>query len=96
MSLDPGIWVAAFITIATASLVWKENPFYRAAEHLYVGISAGHAVITAYTNIRDKAVKPIGAGEYLWIIPIILGLLLYSRYFKRTAWLSRYPVSVLP
>ena len=95
MSLSLGTWVAALVTIAIASLVWKENAFYRGAEHLYVGISAGHAVVMAYTNIRDTAAKPLLAGDFLWVIPIVLGLLLYSRFFKQAAWVARYPVSVL-
>lgn len=95
MSHDVGIWVAGLITIAMASLVFKENAFYRSAEHLYVGVSAGHAIVMAYQNIRDTAVKPLANGDLAWIIPMILGVLLYSRFFKRIAWLSRYPVSVL-
>lgn len=95
MSMSLGVWVAGLMTIAIMSLVWKENPFYRVAEHLYVGVSAGHAVVMAYNNIRDSAVKPLMAGSYLWIVPIALGVLLYARYFKQISWYSRFPVSVL-
>jgi hypothetical protein len=95
MSTSFGVWVAGLMTIAIISLAWKENPFYRAAEHLYVGVSAGHAVVMAYNNIRDTAVKPLAEGSYLWIIPICLGILLYARYVKKIAWYSRFPVSVL-
>jgi len=94
MSLNFGTWVAGLITIAIMSLVWKENPFYRSAEHLYVGVSAGHAVVMAYNNIKDMAFQPLAAGQFVWIIPIILGILLYARYTKQ-AWLARYPVSVI-
>lgn len=95
MSTDFGIWIAGFMTLAIISLVWKENPFYRAAEHLYVGVSAGHAVVMAYNNIRDTAIQPLAAGNYLWIVPICLGILLYARYVKKIAWYSRFPVAVL-
>lgn len=95
MSTSFGVWVAGLMTLAIISLVWKENPFYRAAEHLYVGVSAGHAVVMAYNNIRDTAVKPLVAGNYLWIIPILLGIMLYARYVKTIAWYSRFPVAVL-
>ena len=96
MSLDFGIWVEGLVTIAMLSYVWKENPFYRIAEHLYVGISAGHAVVMAWGNIRDAAVKPMQEeGQLVWIIPILLGVLLYSRYFKGISWIARYPVAVM-
>ncbi|MBP8614323.1 MAG: hypothetical protein KBI40_05640 [Firmicutes bacterium] len=94
MSLSFGTWVAGLMTIAIMSLVWKENPFYRSAEHLYVGVSAGHAVVMAYNNIRDMAFEPLSTGQFVWIVPIVLGLLLYARYTKH-AWLARYPVSVI-
>jgi len=96
MSLDMGIWVAGLVTLAILSHVWKENPFYRIAEHLYVGISAGHAVVMAWGNIRDTAVKPLAEeGQLVWIIPIVLGVLLYARYFKGVAWIARFPVAVM-
>ena len=37
-----GGWVAAFLTIAIFSYLYKDNPFYKVAEHLFVGISAGY------------------------------------------------------
>ena len=89
MSLNFGTWVAGLITIAILSLVWKENPFYRSAEHLYVGVSAGHAVVMAYNNVRDTAIQPIKSGQMVWIIPMILGILLYARYTK-SSWVARY------
>lgn len=94
MSLNFGTWVAGLITIAILSLVWKENPFYRSAEHLYVGVSAGHAVVMAYENVRDTAIQPMKSGQMVWIIPVILGILLYARYTK-SSWVARYPVSVM-
>ena len=86
MSLDFGIWVAGLVTLAIISHVWKENPLYRSAEHLYVGISAGHAVVVAWGNIRDTAQSQCRRkAETIWIIPILLGVLLYTRYFKKIA-----------
>ena len=37
-----GGWVAAFLTIGIFSYLYKDNPFYKIAEHLFVGISAGY------------------------------------------------------
>tara|TARA_B100001250_G_scaffold412222_1_gene442859 strand:+ start:995 stop:1861 length:867 start_codon:yes stop_codon:yes gene_type:complete len=37
-----GGWVATFLTIAIFSYLYKDNPFYKIAEHLFVGISAGY------------------------------------------------------
>ena len=37
-----GAWVAVFLTLAIFSFLYKDNPFYKIAEHLFVGVSAGY------------------------------------------------------
>ncbi len=37
-----GAWVAVFLTLAIFSFLYKDNPFYKIAEHIFVGISAGY------------------------------------------------------
>lgn len=49
-----GIWVAALLTFAILSLIFKENPFYRFAEHIFVGVSAGYGII----NTLQQAIWP--------------------------------------
>ena len=34
-------WIAAFLTLCVFSFLYRENPFYRFAEHLFVGSAAG-------------------------------------------------------
>ena len=45
-----GGWVAAFLTIGIFSYLYKDNPFYKIAEHLYVGISAGYLLSLGFWN----------------------------------------------
>jgi hypothetical protein len=47
-SHDLGIWVEALLTLAILSLLYRENPLYRFAEHLFVGVSTGTFVIQGY------------------------------------------------
>ena len=37
-----GAWIAAFLTLAIFSFLYKDNPFYKIAEHIFVGVSAGY------------------------------------------------------
>lgn len=37
-----GGWIAAFLTLAIFSYLYKDNPFYKIAEHVFVGVSAGY------------------------------------------------------
>ena len=36
-----GIWIAALLTLCIYSFLYRDNPFYRFAEHLFVGVSGG-------------------------------------------------------
>jgi len=46
-----GTWLAAGLTIFCFSFLYKDNPFYKFAEHLYVGISAGYWTSLEYHNV---------------------------------------------
>ncbi len=43
-----GIWLAAFFTLAVLSFLYKDNPFYKIAEHAFVGISAAYWMVVAF------------------------------------------------
>jgi len=92
-----GVWIAAFLTLATFSIVFAENPFYRVAEHLYVGVSAGHAITMGWQNIRDLSWNPlVNKGDMVAFVPLLLGLLLYTRFLPGDLkWINRIPASLL-
>ena len=37
-----GAWFAVFLTLGIFSYLYKDNPFYKIAEHIFVGVSAGY------------------------------------------------------
>ncbi len=43
-----GLWIGAFLTLATFSFLYKDNPFYKIAEHAFVGVSAAYWMVVAY------------------------------------------------
>ncbi len=43
-----GTWFAAFLTLAIFSYLFDDNPFYKAAEHIFVGVSAGYWAAQAF------------------------------------------------
>ena len=90
-----GIWVAAIFTLAIYSFLYKENPIYRLAEHLVVGISIAYGIVATWTNtVEPRLIQPLlQEGRFVLLIPGILGLLYVTRFFRRVAWLSRYPIA---
>lgn len=52
--------LAAFLTLSIFSFLYKDNPFYRLAEHLIVGISAGYWIAVLYhTSLKDLWLEPM-------------------------------------
>jgi len=45
-----GAWVAAFLTLAIFSYLYNDNPFYKFAEHVYIGVSAAYWGSIAFWN----------------------------------------------
>ena len=41
-------WISAFLTLSILSFLFNDNPLYKAAEHLFAGISAGYGIVLAY------------------------------------------------
>mgnify|MGYP001304796192 FL=1 len=41
-------WLIVFLTLSIFSYLYDDNPFYKAAEHLYVGVSAGYGAVIAF------------------------------------------------
>lgn len=98
-----GIWVAAFLTLSIYSVLYRDNPFYRFAEHLFVGVSVGYGIVLSiYQGFIPFAWDPFVAavtGEsptgFIKLIPIGIGLLFFARLSPRHTWLIRYPIAIL-
>jgi hypothetical protein len=93
-----GTAVALIVTLAVFSLVLhKDNKFYRVIEAAVLGVSLGNFLVVALNNINSVGLTPIiTKGDFLWIIPTILGILIFSRYVgSEYAWMSRYPLVLL-
>lgn len=101
ISADPWVWIAAILTLAIFSFLYRENPFYRVAEHLYVGLSNGYA-ITFYWHrvLMPSLITPVGHGSNIgtkiWLISIaIIGALYFTRFIPKISWLVRIPIAIL-
>lgn len=71
-----------------------ENKIYRLCEHIYIGAAAAHALVVGVQNLRNNAITPLtNNGKFVVLIPMLLGLLLYTRFIPGKTWLSRYPMA---
>ena len=87
-----GGWVAAGLTIFLFSFLYKDNPFFKAAEHLYLGAGMGWVFQTVlFQTWIPKVWEPLTKqGDWTVLIPTVLGLTLVTQFFPKISWLSRY------
>ena len=95
ISTDFMTWIAAILTLGIFSFLWKDNPFYKFCEHLFVGVSVGYSIaITWYNQVYPNLVTPLfREGKLLNIIPLVLGLCYFSRFIPKVSWLIRFPMA---
>ena len=95
--MDLGTLIAVILTLFIFSFLYRDNPFYKFAEYLLVGISVGYfIVISIKTTVVPKLIFPIfREGDLLYLIPGILGFFMFLRFFPKLAWLSRISMALI-
>jgi hypothetical protein len=100
-----GLWIGALLTMAIFSFLYKDNPVYKFAEHLFVGVAAGYTVAKIFWDVfvglvwlkfRDlspEATTAEQAWTYLLILPTLIGCLFFARFHQKSAWISRWAIA---
>jgi cbb3-type cytochrome oxidase subunit 3 len=95
--LYTALWntIAMFLTFCIFSFLYKDNPFYKVAEHIVVGVSAGYfAVILYWNGLKPKLWEPVFVqGKWYYLIPGILGVMMWTRFSKKYSWISRLSIA---
>jgi hypothetical protein len=93
--------IAIVLTIMVLSRIAGNNPLFRIAQYLFVGVSLGLAFVVAYHQVLRPAVGSMisgGAnGIVLYGIPLLLGILLVPRITRRQeySWLANIPLALV-
>jgi len=90
-----GLWISAFYILSVYSYLFKYNRFFKFAEHTLIGAAAGHYLTMGVTNIRSLGIANIMAGKVFYVVPLILGILLFARFSEKYSWLMRYGLAVM-
>ena len=87
-------WIAAFLTLCVFSFLYRDNPLYRIAEHLFVGSAAGYLLAVQYQNVlRPNVVHQLEQGRLIALIPLALGIILLGRLWERTSGIARWSLA---
>ena len=89
------LWLAAFLTLGIISFLYKDNPWYKLSEAIFVGVSAGYwVVILFWDNFYGKFWLNKGDDPTLWV-GAILGLSMILRLAPKIGWISRWPLAFI-
>ena len=88
------------LTLMILSYLIGDNPFFRIATYLLIGVAAGYtAVIIIYQIILPKMVLPFivsPPSEWLWvIIPWLLSMMLLTRLFPKVSRIGNIPLGFM-
>ena len=94
-----GVITAAGFSLALYSFLYQDNPLFKFAEHVFVGVAAAYSFgqvwfPTLYGELFSLMLNPApgtatSAGAWL-LVPTGLGILMMTRVSRRLGWLSRY------
>ena len=118
MSTALSTWIGALLTLSILSFLYKDNPFYKFAEHLFVGVSAAYwMAVGIWTTLipnmlcrlwpglvnglagNDCLCPPAshvtGYDRWIYIVPLVLGILLLMRLSPKGGWISRWSLAFI-
>lgn len=84
------LWLMAFLTLALFSFMYRDNPVYKAVEHIFAGLTVGYQIGLIWNSIILQQVWAfVSAGKAWRLIPAFFGLLMLARLSSKLSWLSR-------
>ena len=90
-----GIWVGAFYTIGFFTLAIGINPWLRFVESTWVGCVVAYAMLVGIRSTLMLGVEPLKIGAVWTVIPMLIGVLLFSRFVPRYRHFSRWGVALM-
>lgn len=105
-----GMWFGAFLTLAIISFLYDDNPLYRFAEALFIGVSAAYWMVMGFwtvlvPNLFGRLTPWLVSGiieglegkqaNYFYIIPLVFGILLLMRLSNKYGWISRWALAFI-
>lgn len=93
--------IAIVLTIMVLSRIVGDNPLFRFAQYVFVGVSLGLAFVVSYHQVLRPAVVGLSSGNaiapLLYGVPLALGLLLFPRITRRQqwSWMANIPLALV-
>lgn len=106
-----GLFTGGWLTLCIFTFLYKDNPFYRLAEHVMVGLAMGYVTVfytfqvleqqwfnRLFLNQLQSTDVLFGSAQafrFALVIPAFFGILMWLRIFPSVSWLSRWSMALV-
>jgi hypothetical protein len=88
--------VGLLLTLMVFSYLIGDNPLFRIAVYLFIGVASGYAATVVWHYVlAPRLFQTLGSFNPLAIIPLILGLSLLTKLVPRISWIGSFAMAIL-
>ena len=91
--------VGFLLTLMILSYLIGDNPLFRVAVYLFIGVSSGYAATVIIYNVLLPKLGQLQTGDVnqlvLGVIPLVLGVTLLAKLFPRASWIGNFAMAML-
>lgn len=100
MNESVGMLVGFVLTLFIFSYLLGDNPLYRLAVHVLVGVGAAYAAIVIWQQVvapfyRQIQAQPTDPNSIRWLIPVLFAFFLIIRQLRAGAWIGNWTLALL-
>ncbi|HET9589878.1 MAG TPA: hypothetical protein VFO91_13925 [Anaerolineales bacterium] len=100
--MSPDILAAIFgliFTLMVFSYLLRDNPLFRIAVYLFVGVSSGYAATVIVYSVLIPRLRLVQADDLnqlvVAIVPVLLGVSLLAKLSPRISWIGNFAMALL-
>jgi hypothetical protein len=91
-----GVWIGALLTLLVFSYLLGDTPLFRLAQAVFVGVTVGYATTVAvYLVLLPQLLGPLLMGNYVYIVPLLLGIMLLLKLRPSWGAIGNIPLAYL-
>lgn len=92
-------FIGFFLTLIIFSYLIGDNPLFRIAVHLFVGVSSGYAATVICYSVLLPRLTTLSLGDpvqlVIGLVPFFLGATLLTKLTPRISWIGSFALAIL-
>jgi hypothetical protein len=89
------VWLLALTLGIFSQVIYKNTFVSEWAMHSFISFALVMNVVESIRAIQNKGIQPALGGDMLLFIPLLLGILFFTRFSVKYSFLSRWPAAII-